>query len=117
MYYVHESKSRCNAFWRIGLCLLLIGTCGQSLGARIKDLAEIEGVRSNQLLGYGLVVGLDGSGDKDNAAPYTIQSLRSMLTQLGIVVPPGIQLKPKMWRRSAFTPSFLPLPRTVSASM
>ncbi|MCP5415718.1 MAG: flagellar basal body P-ring protein FlgI [Chromatiaceae bacterium] len=95
MYYVHESKSRCNAFWRIGLCLLLIGTCGQSLGARIKDLAEIEGVRSNQLLGYGLVVGLDGSGDKDNAAPYTIQSLRSMLTQLGIVVPPGIQLKPK----------------------
>ena len=95
MHCAQESRIRRKPFWRIGLCLLLIGTCGQSLGARIKDLAEIEGVRSNQLLGYGLVVGLDGSGDKDNAAPYTIQSLRSMLTQLGIVVPPGIQLKPK----------------------
>jgi flagellar P-ring protein precursor FlgI len=63
--------------------------------ARIKDLASIAGVRSNQLLGYGLVVGLNGSGDKGNASPYTIQSLRSMLNQLGIVVPPGINLKPK----------------------
>lgn len=74
---------------------LLPGVCGSAQAARIKDLAEIAGVRSNQLLGYGLVVGLDGSGDKDNAAPYTMQSLRSMLTQLGIVVPPGVKLKPK----------------------
>ncbi len=74
---------------------LMVGIGSQTQAARIKDLADIAGVRSNQLLGYGLVVGLDGSGDKDSAAPYTIQSLRSMLTQLGIVVPPGVKLKPK----------------------
>ncbi len=63
--------------------------------ARIKDLATIQGVRDNQLLGYGLVVGLDGSGDKVNSSPFTQQSLRSMLTQLGIVVPPNVTLNPK----------------------
>lgn len=62
---------------------------------RIKDLATIQGVRDNQLLGYGLVVGLDGSGDKVGSSPFTQQSLRSMLTQLGIVVPPTINLNPK----------------------
>lgn len=62
---------------------------------RIKDLATIQGVRDNQLLGYGLVVGLDGSGDKVGSSPFTEQSLRSMLTQLGIVVPPNVTLNPK----------------------
>lgn len=62
---------------------------------RIKDLATIQGVRNNQLLGYGLVVGLDGSGDKVSSSPFTRQSLRSMLTQLGIVVPPNVTLNPK----------------------
>jgi flagellar P-ring protein precursor FlgI len=62
---------------------------------RIKDLATIQGVRDNQLLGYGLVVGLDGSGDKVGSSPFTEQSLRSMLTQLGIVVPPNVGLNPK----------------------
>ncbi len=52
-------------------------------------------MRNNQLLGYGLVVGLDGSGDKVGSSPFTQQSLRSMLTQLGIVVPPGTTLNPK----------------------
>lgn len=71
----------------------MIGSTAQA--ARIKDIADIAGVRSNQLMGYGLVVGLDGTGDKMNASPYTEQSLRSMLTQLGIVVPPQTQIKPK----------------------
>ena len=62
---------------------------------RIKDPGRNPGVRSNQLLGYGLVVGLDGSGDKVNSSPFTQQSLRSMLTQLGMVVPPNIALNPK----------------------
>ncbi|MES9935924.1 MAG: flagellar basal body P-ring protein FlgI [Sedimenticola sp.] len=62
---------------------------------RIKDIASIAGVRSNQLVGYGLVVGLDGTGDGSSAAPFTTQSLRSMLNQLGIVVPPGTSIKPK----------------------
>lgn len=63
--------------------------------ARVKDIASVAGVRSNQLIGYGLVVGLNGSGDKVNSSPYTEQSLRSMLTQLGVVVPAGTSLNPK----------------------
>ncbi len=57
---------------------------------RIKDLATIAGVRSNQLVGYGLVVGLDGSGDQTTQTPFTVQSLRSMLAQFGITLPTNI---------------------------
>src|SRR5512139_1194318 len=62
---------------------------------RIKDLAAVQGVRANQLVGYGLVVGLDGTGDMTTQTPYTAQSLNSMLQQLGITVPPGMNLQPK----------------------
>ncbi|MGB5279422.1 MAG: flagellar basal body P-ring protein FlgI [Gammaproteobacteria bacterium] len=62
---------------------------------RIKDLASVAGMRDNQLVGYGLVVGLDGSGDKVNQVFYTEQSLKNMLSQLGVVVPDGIRIKPK----------------------
>jgi flagellar P-ring protein precursor FlgI len=62
---------------------------------RIKDMAQVQGVRTNQLVGYGLVVGLDGTGDQTSQAPFTIQSLTNMLAQLGVVVPPNVtpQLK------------------------
>jgi flagellar P-ring protein precursor FlgI len=73
--------------------LLLVS---QSVWAeRIKDLAAIQGVRSNQLIGYGLVVGLDGTGDKDTDSPYTINSLKNMLSQLGVQIPNGVNMKPK----------------------
>ncbi len=77
------------------LLALLLTLSGMAQADRIKDLASIAGVRSNQLLGYGLVVGLDGSGDKVKSSPFTGQSLTTMLTNLGIVVPPGISIKPK----------------------
>lgn len=54
---------------------------------KIRDLAQVGGVRSNQLIGYGLVVGLDGSGDQTTQAPFTTQSLENMLQQFGITVP------------------------------
>ncbi|HFD87644.1 MAG TPA: flagellar basal body P-ring protein FlgI [Gammaproteobacteria bacterium] len=57
---------------------------------RIKDLASIAGVRDNQLLGYGLVVGLDGTGDKVAQTPFTLQSLKSMMAQFGVTIPPNI---------------------------
>lgn len=62
---------------------------------RVKDLASIAGVRSNPLVGYGLVVGLDGTGDQTSQAPFTVQSLKAMLNQLGVTIPPGVspQLK------------------------
>jgi flagellar P-ring protein FlgI len=59
---------------------------------RIKDIATIAGVRTNQLVGYGLVVGLDKSGDKTK---FTGQSIRSMLGRLGLTLPPGIDPKAK----------------------
>lgn len=58
-----------------------------SYADRIKDLATIAGVRTNQLVGYGLVVGLDGTGDQTSQTPFTVQSLESMLAQLGVTVP------------------------------
>src|ERR1700719_2088938 len=52
--------------------------------SRIKDVANIEGVRQNQLIGYGLVVGLNGTGDTLNNSPFTKQSLQGMLERLGV---------------------------------
>ena len=62
---------------------------------RIKDLVSIQGVRENQLVGYGLVVGLDGSGDQVRQTPFTQQSLTNMLSQLGITVPQGTNMQVK----------------------
>ncbi|WP_420466950.1 flagellar basal body P-ring protein FlgI [Panacagrimonas sp.] len=74
--------------------VLLIGTF-PAHAERVKDLASVAGVRSNPLVGYGLVVGLDGSGDQTSQAPFTVQSLKNLLNQLGVTVPPGVspQLK------------------------
>ncbi len=72
---------------------LLLGTYARA--ERIKDLADVAGVRSNKLLGYGLVVGLDGTGDKVNQAPFTTQSFKSMLKQFGITLPPGASVNMK----------------------
>ncbi|MFK7894107.1 MAG: flagellar basal body P-ring protein FlgI [Granulosicoccus sp.] len=78
--------------------LLLIGLAVSSATAqaeRIKDLTSIAGVRDNHLLGYGLVVGLDGTGDQTSQISFTEQSLRSMLIQYGVTVPPSVKLQPK----------------------
>ncbi len=76
----------------VGILLLLPISAGAE---RIKDLAAVAGVRDNQLLGYGLVVGLDGTGDQTTQTPFTIQSIKNMLKQLGVVVPDNVnpQLK------------------------
>ncbi|MGC2166152.1 MAG: flagellar basal body P-ring protein FlgI [Gallionella sp.] len=62
---------------------------------RIKDMASIQGVRDNQLLGYGIVVGLDGSGDQTTQTPFTVQSIISMLSQMGVNLPQGTSLQLK----------------------
>ena len=83
--------------WRIAiLTLVLVFSAGSAHAERIKDIANIDGVRQNQLVGYGLVVGLDGTGDQTTSTPFTIQSLISMLGQLGVNLPPSstnLQLK------------------------
>ena len=62
---------------------------------RIKDLASIAGVRNNQLVGYGIVVGLDGSGDQTTQTPFTVQSIINMLAGMGVNLPPGTSLQLK----------------------
>ena len=62
---------------------------------RIKDMASIQGVRDNQLIGYGIVVGLDGSGDQTTQTPFTVQSIISMLSQMGVNLPQGTSLQLK----------------------
>ena len=73
----------------IALITLLTLSCGNAQAERIKDIAQIHGVRSNQLIGYGLMVGLDGSGDQTTQTPFTVQSLGTMLGNLGINLSPA----------------------------
>jgi flagellar P-ring protein FlgI len=63
--------------------------------ARIKELASVQGVRSNALSGYGLVVGLDGTGDQTTSAPFTTQSINALLQQMGVTIPPGTSMQVK----------------------
>ena len=83
----------------LGLALIVSIACtgwqGPASAARLKEVASVQGVRSNPLVGYGLVVGLDGTGDQTTSAPFTTQSLSTLLQQLGVTVPAGtsIQLK------------------------
>lgn len=69
---------------------LIAFSCQSVFAERIKDITEIQGVRSNQLVGYGLVVGLDGTGDQTAQTPFTVQSLKSMLAQYGITLPANV---------------------------
>lgn len=78
---------------RFLLICCCVMTSGLSSAERIKDLVTIQGIRSNQLIGYGLVVGLDGSGDQTTQTPFTVQSIISMLAQLGVNLPPGVSLQ------------------------
>jgi len=91
------------AAFRAGAALGLFALCllcsvfwnSEASAERIKDLASIQGVRDNQLLGYGLVVGLDGSGDQTTQTPFTVQSTISMLANMGVTLPPGTSLQLK----------------------
>ncbi|MCC7545985.1 MAG: flagellar basal body P-ring protein FlgI [Aquabacterium sp.] len=67
----------------------------EAKAVRLKEIAAVQGVRANQLMGYGLVVGLDGTGDQTTSAPFTAQSLNAMLQQLGITVPNGAAMQLK----------------------
>ncbi len=76
-----------NLIW---LIFIIISSVAQA--DRLKDLTSVAGVRSNQLIGYGLVVGLDGTGDK---TPFAAQTFRNMMTQFGITIPPNVNPKAK----------------------
>lgn len=77
------------------LIMLLFALPKDAYAERIKDIAMVEGARSNQLIGFGLVVGLDGTGDQVTQTQFTIQAARSMLQQFGVNLPPGINPQTK----------------------
>ena len=84
-----NSMTVCRAQGLLALCALLVAALlalpqPAAATSRIKDLASVEGIRDNHLVGYGLVVGLDGTGDSLRNAPFTLQSLQSMLERLGV---------------------------------
>ena len=86
---------KCTAVRYFFVMFIALSQMTQLHAERIKDLSSVQGMRDNQLIGYGLVVGLDGSGDSVGQVAYTAQSLKNMLTQLGVVLPPGVNPKPK----------------------
>lgn len=83
---MHQRHAKIRKCLRLVLAVALFALGGTSAMAlsRVKDLAQIEGVRANQLVGYGIVVGLNGTGDTLNNIPFTKQSLQAMLERLGV---------------------------------
>lgn len=98
MHTIHTPHTT-RQFWPLATLSLLLSLCLVSAAhaSRIKEVAAVEGVRSNQLTGFGLVVGLDGTGDQTTQMPYTAQGITNYLKQLGITLPPAsvasLQLK------------------------
>jgi flagellar P-ring protein FlgI len=95
---LNSNRSHATGGLLAALCALLIFAAALPRTAsaeRVKDLASVAGVRGNQLVGYGLVVGLDGTGDQTSQAPFTIQSIRNMLAKFGVTIPANVnpQLK------------------------
>lgn len=88
-----QRGTRAVAYGLLACSLLLTTPFAQA--ERIKDISNIQGVRANQLIGYGLVVGLDGTGDMTTQTPFTVQSIISMMNQMGITLPPGTNLQLK----------------------
>ncbi len=82
---VNANLDRARALLVAVLAVLLVAPVAQA--ERVKDIASVAGVRGNQLVGYGLVVGLDGTGDQTSQAPFTIQSIKNMLTRFGVTIP------------------------------
>lgn len=80
---------------RLILCLCIMLAAPLANAERLKDIASVAGIRPNQLIGYGLVVGLVGSGDQTSQTPFTVQTFNNMLTEFGITVPPGTRIQTK----------------------
>lgn len=81
----------------IGLMWLLAAliVADAARAERIKEIASFSGVRNNQIVGYGIVVGLDGTGDQTTQTPFTVQSMINMLSRMGVNLPPGQSLQLK----------------------
>lgn len=93
--FLPTNSYRASSTWLVQLSVIVL-MCVLAFPAhaeRVRELASFAGVRDNQLVGYGLVVGLDSTGDQTTQAPFTSQSLTNMLSQLGVTVPAGTNLQ------------------------
>ncbi|MQP64694.1 flagellar basal body P-ring protein FlgI [Niveispirillum sp. SYP-B3756] len=103
-HYVRRFMAMAACLWALALPM------AASAQMRIKDLVEVEGVRGNQLLGYGLVVGLNGTGDRLQNSPFTQQSLEGMLERLGVNIT-GLNVKTRNVAAVMVTATLPPFPR------
>jgi flagellar P-ring protein precursor FlgI len=96
LFAIHQTEVQIMKISRIIQCLVVTSLClSASTGwaERLKDMAVVSGQRPNQLVGYGLVVGLDGTGDSSGPNPVTGQTIVTMLNSLGVSIPPGVNLQ------------------------
>jgi len=89
---------------------------------RVKDIASVAGVRSNQVVGYGLVVGLNGTGDQTTQAPFTIQSISNMLANFGVTIPASVASQMQLKNVAAVTvtadlPAFVKAGQTIDITV
>ena len=91
--WVKRSRKSNSSLFKLSALILLCLLAFPAHAERIRELASFAGVRDNQLVGYGLVVGLDSTGDQTTQAPFTSQSLTNMLSQLGVTIPAGTNLQ------------------------
>ncbi len=90
------------------LLAALLFAAAPAEAVRLKEVAAVQGVRSNALTGYGLIVGLDGTGDQTTQAPFTGQSLQAMLQQFGVILPQGVTMQPRNIAAVMVTAQLLP---------
>lgn len=109
---MRQKSYRTSRFWALLGVVFVALFSSNVLADRIKDLASIQGVRHNQLVGYGLVVGLDGTGDQTTQTPFTTQSIINMLAQLGTTLPTTQSLQLKNVAAVMVTASLPPFART-----
>lgn len=95
MIKIHSFLKSTLAALAVAASVLAATPANATAQVRIRDLASVQGVRSNPLYGYGIVVGLDGTGDQTTQTPFTTQSIISMLQQSGVNLPPGTNMQLK----------------------
>ena len=92
---ITQANLMMNSLLKKMVLLAVLLQSGAAAADRLKDIASLAGVLSNALLGYGLVVGLDGSGDQTSQTPFTTQSFTNMLKQFGVSLPDGLRYQLK----------------------
>ena len=105
----------------IALLLVALGCGGAPARAdRLKELVQVEGTRDNQLIGYGLVGGLAGTGDQTTQVPYTVQAIQNMMRQMGLTLPPAAFLQPTAVAAAMVTadlPAFLEIGQKIDVTV